>query len=391
MKLVLSGNEAAAYGARLARTEVISAYPITPQTKIVEKLADFVARDEMDPEFIKVESEHSAMAACISASLVGARTFTATSSQGLLLMHEMLHWASGSRTPIVMVNINRAVAPPWSVWADQTDSVSQRDTGWIQYYCESCQEVVDTLIQAYKVCEHESVRMPAMLSEDAFYLSHTSEPVDLPDQEMVDEFLGTYEPEHTLDVDDPRSFGSLTMPHQWYFEFRYKMAEGMERARSRIIDVDEEFGRVFGRSYGGMLELYRCDDAETVIVAAGSMSSTIREAVDRYREEGKKIGLARLRVFRPFPRDELRALASRVSRLIVLDRSFCFGNEGAFHNEIKAALFDLDDRPEVQGYVIGIGGRDVTLETIDTVVTKSETSPPTYVLDSWIGLRRCEQ
>jgi len=392
MKMVLSGNASAAYGAMLSRAEVISAYPITPQTKIVEKIADLIANGDFDTEFVKVESEHSAMAAAISASLVGARTFTATSSQGLMLMHEVLHWASASRTPIVMVNINRAVAPPWSVWADQTDSIAQRDTGWMQFYCESCQEVLDTMLLLYKVAENKDVRMPAMLSEDAFLLSHTSEIVDIPDRAEVDKFLGKYEPEETLDVENPMSFGSLSMPHQYYYEFRYKMAEAMEIAREKIIEVGEEFEKRFGRSYGGLLDLYRCDDAETVLIAAGSMSSTIRVAVDELREKGEKIGLARLRVFRPFPIKELRELAKSVRFIGVLDRSFCFGYEGAFFTEVKSALYDMEERPLVKGYVVGIGGRDVTLDVIHDIIddckktTKTQDEP-----FKWIGLKGGEQ
>lgn len=391
MKLVLSGNEAAAYGAMLARAEVISAYPITPQTKIVEKIADLIADGRFKTEFIKVESEHSAMAACISASLVGARTFTATSSQGLLLMHEMLHWASGSRTPVVMVNINRAVAPPWSVWADQTDSIAQRDTGWIQYYCESCQEVVDTIMQAYRVCEDPRVLLPAMLSEDAFFLSHTSEIVDLPPQEELDAFLGTYEPDVRLDIDNPRSFGSLSMPHQWYPEFRYKIQEGMEHAVEAIERVDREYGSLFGRSYGGLLDLYRCEDADTVIVAAGSMCSTIRAAIEELRSEGVKVGMARIRVFRPFPTEAFRALAKDVRSLVVLDRSFSMGSEGAFFSEVKAALYPLSDRPDVRGFAVGIGGRDITIETIRSIITDSQRPDTGITAQKWVGLRRCEE
>jgi len=392
MKMVLSGNASAAYGSMLARAEVISAYPITPQTKIVEKIADLIASGEFKTEFVKVESEHSAMAAAISASLVGARTFTATSSQGLMLMHEVLHWASASRTPIVMVNINRAVAPPWSVWADQTDSIAQRDTGWMQFYCESCQEVLDTMLLLYKVAEDKDVMMPAMLSEDAFLLSHTSEIVDIPEQEEVDDFLGKFEPEMILDVENPMSFGSLSMPHQYYYEFRYKMAEAMEVAREKILEVEKEFEKRFGRSYGGLLDLYRCDDAEIVLVAAGSMSSTIRVAVDEMRDKGVNIGLARLRVFRPFPVDEFRKLAKNARIVAVLDRSFCFGYEGAFFTEVKSALYDMDVRPLVKGYVLGIGGRDVTLDVIHEVIEDCQKTKETKDEPfKWIGLKGGEE
>ncbi|MHC1605409.1 MAG: transketolase C-terminal domain-containing protein [Candidatus Methanofastidiosia archaeon] len=389
MRMVISGNAAAAYGSKIARAEVISAYPITPQTKIVEKISEFVADGEFDAEFVKVESEHSAMAACISASLVGARTFTATSAQGLLLMHEMLHWASASRTPVVMVNINRAIAPPWSVWADQTDSIAQRDTGWIQFYCESCQEVVDTVIQAYKICEDRNVLLPAMLSEDAFYLSHTSEIVDLPDQEKVDRFLGKFDPPYKLDVDDPHGFGSLSMPHQWYMEFRYLIAEAMENARKKIREVDKEFGKIFGRTYDGFLELYRCEDADIVLVAAGSMVSTTRVVVDKLRESGKKVGLVKLRVLRPFPREEIRKVAEQVRMMGVLDRSFSFGYEGALFTEVKGALYNSDSRPIVKGYVVGIGGRDITVECIEKIFEDCEKCREELNEEvTWIDLKR---
>lgn len=386
MREVLTGNAAAAYGARLCRAEVVSAYPITPQTKIVEKIADFVADGSFDTEFIKVESEHSAMAACISASLVGARTFTATSSQGLLLMHEMLHWASGSRVPVVMVNINRAVAPPWSVWSDQTDTIAQRDTGWMQFYCESCQEVVDTMIQAYRVSEHADIRLPAILSEDAFILSHTAEPVDIPSQEDVDAYLSPYEPEQTLDVKDPKSFGSLSMPHEWYYEFRYKIAEAMDTARDEIINADKDFEKMFGRSYGGLVDTYRCDDASIVIIAAGSMSSTIRVAVDELRGKGIAIGLARLRVFRPFPTNEICDVLRGVEKVCVFDRSYSFGAEGPFFSEVKAALFGNDEIPKAYSYIIGLGGRDITLDAIHEAL-EDAISRDDVTAVRWIGLK----
>ena len=239
-KKLINGNYAAAYGAKLARAEVIAAYPITPQTAIVEQVADFVASGEMKAKYVCVESEHSAMAACISAGSAGARTFTATSSQGLLLMHELLHWATGARIPVVMVNVNRAVAPPWSVWADQTDSIAQRDTGWMQFYSESTQEELDTVIMSYKISESKDIMLPSFTTEDAFFLSHTYEPVEIPAQELVDGFLPPFSPEIKLDVDNPRGFGSLSMPHQWYMELRYLIAEAMDRARSRIYAVEKE-------------------------------------------------------------------------------------------------------------------------------------------------------
>ncbi|HUV62180.1 MAG TPA: pyruvate ferredoxin oxidoreductase [Thermoplasmata archaeon] len=366
MRKVMTGNYASAYGAKVSRAEVIAAYPITPQTSIVEKLAEFVAAGEMKAKFIPVESEHSAMAACVSASIAGARTYTATSSHGLTLMHEVLMWASGARLPIVMTNVSRAMAPPWSVWADHMDSVAQRDTGWMQFFCESNQEVLDTIIMAYKICESEHVMLPAMIIEDAFILSHTSEPVDVPDQDMVDSFLPEYDPAVKLEVGNPMGFGSLVRPDQ-YMEFRYKAMKAMESARERIASVEDEFRRTFGRSYGGLLDEYRCEDAEVVLVVAGSAAGTTREVVDSMRDRGIRVGLARLRALRPFPQEELRALANRVRGIAVLDRSYTFGAAGAFYTETCGSLYPQAKRPFVKNYIAGLGGRDITPGIIEGI------------------------
>ncbi|MEW5760481.1 MAG: transketolase C-terminal domain-containing protein [Candidatus Thermoplasmatota archaeon] len=364
---LIHGNYAASYGAKLCRAEVIAAYPITPQTQVVEKIADFIADSEFSPQFIKVESEHSAMAALIAASNTGARTFTATSAHGLLLMHELLHWASAARAPVVMVNINRALAPPWSVWADHGDSIAQRDTGWLQFYCESSQEILDTIIQAYKIAEKKEILLPVLISQDAFYLSHTVEPVEIPEQKDVDSFLPRYDPPYKLDVDFPLSFGSLSMPNQWYMELRYLIASAMENAKKEIVKVDNEFKKIFGRSYGGLLDNYKCDDADAVILCAGTAASTTREVVDKLREEGKKVGVARLRVFRPFPTEEIRELAKKTEVIGVLERSYTFGEGGAFFNETKSAIYRLKERPIVKNYIIGIGGRDITMKEIENI------------------------
>ena len=366
MRKVMTGNYASAYGAKAARAEVIAAYPITPQTSIVEKLSEFVSSGEMNAKFISVESEHSAMAACVSASIAGARAYTATSSHGLTLMHEVLMWASGARLPIVMTNVSRAMAPPWSVWADHMDSVAQRDTGWMQFFCESNQEVLDTIIMAYKVGESRDVMLPAMVIEDAFILSHTSEPVDIPEQGLVDTFLPRYDPEIKLEVGVPRGFGSLVRPDQ-YMEFRYKAMKAMEAARARILAVEAEFERAFDRSYGGLLDEYRCEDAETVMVVAGSAAGTVREVVDSMRDRGMRVGMARVRTFRPFPEEEVRDLARRVNAIAVLDRSYTFGAAGAFFTEVCGSLYPLADRPAVKDYIVGLGGRDITPKIVENI------------------------
>lgn len=365
MKIVVTGNESAAWGARVAGAEVISAYPITPQTTIVEKIADFVAKGELDAEFVKVESEHSAMAACISAANTGVRTFTATSSQGLLLMHELLHWASSARLPVVMVNVNRATGPPWSIWTDHTDSLAQRDTGWMQIYCESNQEVLDSILQAYKVSEQHDVLLPTLLTEDAFYLSHTSEIVDVPEPDVVKEYLPKLEMPFKLDVDDPHGFGSLSMPHQWFPELKYNIAAAMDTCLDKIEEADREFKKLTGRSTGGLIEEYRCDGADVVFLCSGTMASTAKDVVDALRDRGQKVGLARLRVFRPFPVEKVRDLAGRVKMLGVLDRSFCFGYQGALGTEVQGALFNSSARPVLKNYIVGWGGRDVTLKVLE--------------------------
>ncbi len=364
---MMTGNYASAYGAKLARAEVIAAYPITPQTAIVEKLAEFVQTGELRAKFIPVESEHSAMAACIAAETAGARTYTATSSHGLTLMHEVLMWASGARLPIVMTNVSRAMAPPWSVWADHMDSIAQRDTGWLQFFCQSNQEVLDTIIIAYKVCESRGVMLPAMVIEDAFILSHTSEPVDVPDQELVDSFLPAYSPELKIEVGKPMGFGSLVKPDQ-YMEFRYKAALAMNEAHDRILRVEKEFSNIFGRDHGGLLELYKCSDADFVLVAAGSVAATAKDVVDAFRAKGSKVGLARLRAFRPFPHDEIRALASKVEGIAVLDRSYTFGAGGAMFTEVEASAYSGQKKPVMKNYIAGLGGRDITPKILGLIL-----------------------
>jgi len=362
MKQVITGNSASAYGAKLARVDVIAAYPITPQTTIVETIATMVANGEFDTQFVKVESEHSAMAACISACNVGARAYTASSSHGMLLMHEMLIWASGARTPVVMSNVNRANGPPWSVWADHHDAMAQRDTGWMQIYCSDNQEVLDTILMAYKVGEKKHIMLPSMVLEDAFILSHTMEPVDIPDQDVVDAFLPKFESDSILDVDNPKGFGSLVMPEQ-YLEFRYKIAKAMDDARNELRTVYKEFEETFGRRYD-MLELYKCDDADAVLMIAGSVASTAMDVVDSLRARGHRVGLARIRVFRPFPYEEIRDLAKKVNTIGVCDRSYTFGYGGGMAAEIKGALYG-SSAPVIKNYIMGLGGRDVTPEVLE--------------------------
>lgn len=284
MRTMLTGNEAAAHGARLANVKIISAYPITPQTTIVEKIAEFEANGEIDAKYIRVESEHSAMATCIAAENTGVRTFTATSSHGLALMHEMLIWAAGARLPIVMSVVNRAMAPPWSIWSDQQDTIAQRDTGWMQIYSENNQEVLDSILMAYKIAEDPEVLLPMMVIEDAFILSHTTESIDLPLKKDVLKFLPDYNPEYKLDISKPAGFGSLVMPDGPFMEFRHKIETALEKAKEKIKKVDQEFQEQFGRSYGGLVENYMTDDAEYIITMLGSTASTAKYVVNKMRD-----------------------------------------------------------------------------------------------------------
>jgi pyruvate/2-oxoacid:ferredoxin oxidoreductase alpha subunit len=387
MKMVMTGNYASAYGAKVCRAEVVSAYPITPQTSIVEKIASLVSSGEMKAQFVNVESEHSAMAALISASMTGARTYTATSSHGLLLMHELLIWAAGARTPVVMSNICRANGPPWSVWVDHHDAIAQRDTGWMQVFCESNQEVLDSIIMAYKLGESDSIRLPTIINEDAFILSHTVEPVDVPDMEQVDKFLPPYNPRFRLDVNEPYGFGSLVMPDM-YMEFRFKINEAMEAARQGWRDVEKDFEKAFGRNHGGLVEFYSCEDADVVLVMAGSIASTAKDVVDKLRSEGKKVGMARIRVFRPFPVEEIRKLAKMANVIGVCDHSYSFGHWGAMASEVRGALYGTKDMPVLKNYIVGLGGKDMTPEIIEKIFLK--TLAMKGKLDQeieWIGVK----
>jgi 2-oxoisovalerate ferredoxin oxidoreductase alpha subunit len=368
--MIDTANHIAGYAAKAARVKVVAAYPITPQTTVVEKIAEFVESGKMDSEYIRVESEHSAMVACIGAAAAGVRTFTATSAHGLALMHEALHWASGSRLPIVMAVVNRAMGAPWSIWPDFSDSLSQRDTGWIQFYCADNQEVFDTIIQAYKLCEDERVFLPAMVCLEGFILSHTYMPVKLPDQEEVDDFLPPYKSGWTLDTNNPFSHSNLVSP-EWYMEFRYMIQEAMENAKHLIPVIDKEYGKTFGFEHGGLVETYKCEDADLILLTMGTMGSEAKIAVENLRKDGLKVGSARVRVFRPFPTEEIVKLAQESRMLAAIDRHISFGMEGFLATEIKASLLNQKDKPLVAGFIAGLGGRDVTSDTIEKVAKKS--------------------
>ena len=383
MKRVVEGSQAVAEAVRLSRVDVISAYPITPQTHIVEFLSEYCANGTMDARFLRVESEHSALAALIGSASTGVRAFTATSGQGLALMHELLHWASGARLPIVMAEVNRALAPGWNIWVDQTDSLAQRDTGWIQMYCENGQEVLDTIIQAYRL--GEMVNLPVMVVMDAFFLSHTYEPVDVPEPEDVDRFLPAIEPKFQLDTNCVCAFGPLVTP-EYYMEMRHDIALAMDEALNSFPRVEDEFEGIFHRRYGE-LEAVACDDAETILVTSGTATSTTRLVIEKLRAQGEKVGLLKVKLFRPFPVEHVRKILLGAKRIAVIDRNFSFGASGIFAQEIRAALCNTVHHPHVLGYVAGIGGRDLTADVIEDIYFKAarETVPERESI--WIGLK----
>jgi len=385
-RIVVSGNEAVAFAVKLVRVQVVAAYPITPQTTIVEKIAEFVEKGELKARFINVESEHSAMAACIGAAAGGARTFTATSSQGLLYMGEMVFWAGGARLPIVMAVVNRSIAPPWSIWCDHNDAFAVRDAGWIQFWAENAQEAMDMVIQAYRVAENEGVLLPAMVNLDGFYLSHAYEPVEVPEQQTVDRFLPEKTPApYWIDVDKPMSYGTIANP-DYYMEFRWKMQRAMDEAARVIREVDEEWERLTGRNWGGLLEAYRCDDADVGIVLIGSWAGDAKEAVDRLRSRGVRAGVVRLRVTRPFPARELREAVEGMSAVAVVDRSLSPGLPSVLSAEVKSALFNAKRRPVVRSFIAGLGGRDVSPKDFERIAESSlKEGEPAEV--TWIGLR----
>jgi pyruvate/2-oxoacid:ferredoxin oxidoreductase alpha subunit len=382
MRQVAEGSQAVSEAVRLAKVQVIAAYPITPQTHIVENISEYCSKGMLNARFICVESEHSAMAAVIGAASSGVRTFTATSSHGLAYMHELLHWASGARLPIVMADVNRALGPGWNIWLDQTDSLSQRDTGWIQLYCEDSQDALDTTLIAYRL--GESLNLPVMVLLDAFFLSHTYEPVDVPDQEPVDKFLPPLLPRFQLDTGNPGAFNQFVAP-QAYMEMRYNIQTAMEQVPENFGVIAQEFETLFGRPHSPA-EAVHCEDAEIVFVTAGTTVSTCRQAVNRLRAQGEKAGLIKLKMFRPFPVDFFRQVLSGKQKVAVVDRNCSFGASGIFAQELRAALYHAESPPRIFGYIAGLGGRDVIPQTIEDLYwqTKKDNNPPSESI--WIGL-----
>jgi pyruvate/2-oxoacid:ferredoxin oxidoreductase alpha subunit len=382
MKEFMTGNEAVAQAVKLCRTPLIAAYPITPQTAIYEKLSDWEASGKLEGIMMRTESEHSAMASCIAASLTGVRTFTATSSQGLALMHEMLHFAAGCRAPVVMANVNRLLAAPWGFWADQLDSLSQRDTGWIQFYCENGQEALDSVVQAYKIAEQ--VYLPVMVSLEAFFVSHFMETVDVPEQEQVDRFLPPIDLPHKFDIDKP-GFLVPVVSSELYQKYK-RMAQGsMDSVKEIAVRVDQEFKKEFGRGYG-ILEPIMLEDAEIVIVTAGSITSTARLVIKDLRKQGNKIGLLKLRLFRPFPAEAVQVSLRGKKKIAVIDRNISLGSGGIFCQELRATLVHSPDHPLIFSYIAGIGGTDVTPEviqkiTLDVMARSEPVDQPIWIME----------
>lgn len=355
----MRGNQAAAEAARMARIEFMGAYPIPPSAEIMESIRTFIEGGKLKAGFIEADGEKSAQIACFAAVCSGCRTFNATSSQGLLYMHESLPLISGSRLPMVMVVGNRSVFAPHGMLCDHTDSMSQRDTGWIQLYCETVQELFDTIIQGYKIVENPTVKLPMMVCEDGYWLTHSLEGATIPTQEEVDTFLPRYEPS-LKDHLEPGGFSLFTsfgIMENWFSEFKYQQCIGETNALKIIDEVDQEFGKHFGRTYGGLLDSYMLDDAEVIMVGMGSVIATVRYTVNVMRSAGKKVGMVKIRSFRPFPKEKLIAAigASKAKMIIVIEKT----HFGALFDEVRSSLYDLESRPSILGFGIGINGRDV--------------------------------
>jgi len=353
MLTIATGNKAVAAAVKEIKPDVVAAYPITPQTEIVEQIAEYVTSGELDSRYIPVESEHSAMAACIGASVTGARSFTATSSHGLFYMHEMVNWAAGGRLPIVMANVNRALGPGWNVWAEHTDSLQERDTGWLQVYVSTVQEAYDATLMAFRIAEHHDVLLPVMINLDGFTLSHIMQSLETVDP---GDFVPPVNLPHAIDTASPRGYGTLTGPND-YFRFRWDMERSMRDSVAVIRETEDEFARRFGRRYG-FTENYRCEDADVVVVSMGTLGKEAEVAVDQLRREGMKAGAMRLRWLRPFPYLDLSD-----RDVVVIDRDYSFGFGGVLAQSLKAKC-----GVDPFSVIAGLGGQEVTYDDIASFV-----------------------
>ncbi len=362
-KRFLSGNEAFAEGIRLAKPDVISAYPITPQTIVVERLSEMVENGSLRSDFIHVESEHSALSCAIGASAAGARAFTATSSQGLLYMAECLYYAAGGRFPIVMMNADRSTALPWNIYGDQRDSLSQLDSGWIQVYAEDAQEALDLALMSWRIAEDPRVSTPVMVNLDGFVLTHTYETVEIPAQAQADAFLPPYVTENRVDFDNPKNLAFSAGPDT-NFIFKYKAHTGMLAAKDAIAETERAFAEIFGRQYAGLTENYRTEDADFILVTLGSIAGLCRETADRLREQGIRAGVVRIRYMRPFPNEAVADALRGAKAFAVLEKDISFGNEGAVYTNVNSALQKAGLTVPGSNYIGGLGGRDISAQDI---------------------------
>lgn len=396
MYIIESGNVAAATGVKLSRAQVIAAYPITPQTPLTEKLSEFVESEELDAQYIPVESEHSAMAVCIAASTAGTRAFTATSANGLLYMNEQLHWAVGARLPVVMCVANRGIGAPWTVWNDHQDSMSQRDVGWIQLYANDHQQIIDSVIKAFRLAQ--TVSIPVMVCYDGYLLSHTYMPFEQPDQELVDSFLPPFAPQHFLDPEEPGNFNTVTLPdvrpgvdgtlEPGYIEIRHNLHADLRSALDTYEEIDKEFSTTFGRGGTPFIEEYLCEDAEYIAVAIGSLSYQLRDVIDVLREKGQKIGVLSVQMYRPFPDTIIAKALAGKKGVTIFEKALSYGNQGPLYSDIKSALYHCQERPRIHNYIVGLGGREIKTEQLLDALTESCTSPePHDDTPRWIGLK----
>lgn len=372
-KIFASGNEAVAVGAKLSRPDIISAYPITPQTIVVERLSDFVEDQTLKSDFMHVESEHSALSCAMGASSVGARAFTATSSQGLLYMAEVLSYCSGGRFPVVMMNANRSLALPWSIFGDQSDSLAMLNSGWIQAYVEDAQEALDMVIQAYKIAENKQVLTPFMINLDGFVLTHTYEPINIPDQNDVDDFLPPFNTPNKMSNQNPKSLGFSTSPAD-NLEFKYQQHQAMLNSIKIIKQTNADFAEKFGRNHGGMLEGYHNTDADILLLTVGSITGTARVCTDELRRNGKKVGLIKLRYLRPFPKEELLTATNNAKVIGVLDKDISYGSEGIIFSEVCSALAQKNNKIKKHNFIAGLGGRNISKNDIYNMFEMLENS-----------------
>lgn len=397
MNVIESGNVAAAMGVQLARAQVIAAYPITPQTPLTEKLSEMIEAGELQAEYVAVESEHSALSVCIGAASAGVRTFTATSANGLLYMSEQVHWAAGARLPLVMCTVNRGVGAPWTIWNDHQDSISQRDAGWIQLYVNDHQEIIDTVIKAFRLAE--AVSIPVMVCYDGYYLSHTFMPFEIPPADKVDAFLPPYYYKHALDPAKPESLNTVTMPESrpdsdgiirpGYMDIRYNLHQELRNALSTLDEIDRDFARIFGRGGNTIVTCYQCEDADYVALAMGSLANRLKDVVDSLRQEGLKIGVLCLHLYRPFPDQVVINALKNARGVIVFEKAISYGNQGALFGDVKSALYPGEKQPFVCNYILGLGGRQIKTGDLYQALKESCTARTTRDdTPRWIGLNR---